>query len=242
MRTYVVTGDWQFPFHDKRVIDRLFMPFLEWLRPDGIIWNGDIVDCYDLSVFDKDPLNGRVLNKEVACVQEYGMWIKSMVKERVWLGGNHEDRLRRYLWKNTEKLGLDPRETFQDIFRTERIGFHYEPYGAIYKAGKLDITHGSVVRKHSGWSARAAYDDNGGSIMINHTHRMGVYYKTNSKGTHAAFENGCLCKLDPEYCHNPDWQQGFSVVHVGNRGFYHVQQLPIIERKYMFYGKKEFVI
>ena len=74
--------------------------------------------------------------------------------------------------------------------------------------------------------------------MIGHTHRLGIYYRTNAKGTHAAYENGCLCRLDPEYVQDPDWQQGLSVVRVGEKGFFNVQQVPIINRNFMMYGNK----
>ena len=72
--------------------------------------------------------------------------------------------------------------------------------------------------------------------MIGHTHRLGIYYRRNRGGVHAAYENGCLCSLEPEYAQYPDWQQGFSVVHVDKGGFFNVQQIPIIGRKTFLYG------
>jgi hypothetical protein len=72
--------------------------------------------------------------------------------------------------------------------------------------------------------------------MIGHTHRLGIYYRTNASGTYAAYENGCLCRLDPEYAICPDWQQGFSVIHVEANGYFHVQQIPILRRRTFFYG------
>ena len=51
-----------------------------------------------------------------------------------------------------------------------------------------------------------------------------------------AYENGCLCRLDPKYVQFPDWQQGFSVVHVDEGGFFNVQQIPILNRRCFFYG------
>ena len=49
----------------------------------------------------------------------------------------------------------------------------------------------------------------------------------------------CLCRLDPEYAQDPDWQQGFSVVHVEDNGFYHVQQIPILKQSMFFYGREK---
>lgn len=236
MKTYVITNDWQIPFHDKLVIDRLFMPFLKWLNPYGFIWNGDIVDCYQLSEFSKNPLSQATLTKEVRTARAY-MADLAWITFKAWLGGNHEGRIRRYLWKNAEKLPVDADETFESLFRPSDYGFVYQPYGSVIRLGSLDVTHGSVVRQHSGWSAKAHFDKRGGSVLIGHTHRLGTYYRTNARGIHAAYENGCLCSLRPEYVQDPDWQQGFSVVTVGEKGFFHVQQVPIINRRYLLYGR-----
>ena len=240
MRVYLVTNDWQIPFHDEQVIDNIVLPFTHWLRPDGWIWNGDIVDCYSLSSFDKNPLSEATLTKEIDTADRYMREVKKIksITERIWIGGNHEDRVRRAIWKQKEKLPLDSDATFQSLFRIPENGFAYYPYGCVYNLGCLDVTHGSVVRMHSGWSAKAHFDKRGGSVMIGHTHRLGIYYRTNAKGTHAAYENGCLCRLDTEYVQDPDWQQGLSVVRVGEKGFFNVQQVPIINRNFMMYGNK----
>lgn len=244
MKTYLVSNDWQIGWEDKKVIDKLFFPFLEWLKPDVFVWNGDITDFYALSEFSKNPLSEDTIVSERKTTQEYMRRVKSykFIKERYWLGGNHEDRFRRYIWKNAKALGLDADVTLADLFDTKGYGFVYSPYGSVHKAGKLDITHGSIVRQHSGWSGKAHYDKRGGSVLIGHTHRMGIYYRSNAKGVHAAYENGCLCQLNPEYVQDPDWQQGFAVVHVGTNGYFSVQQIPVVGGTRIHYGKDVFTI
>lgn len=241
-KTWIISNDWQIPFHDEQIIDGLLLPFIKWLKPDGFIWNGDIVDCYELSEFSKNPLLRDVLFSETETAQDYMGRIGKMrsIQDRIWIGGNHEDRLRRYMWQHAGRLKLDPQTTFEQLFQVREHSFVYLPYGAVVQLGKLDVTHGSVVRQHSGWSAKAAFEKRGGSVLVGHTHRGGTYYRTNAKGTHGAFENFCMCRLDPEYVQDPDWQQGFSVVHVGRKGFYHVQSIPIINRSVMFYGREVF--
>ncbi len=240
MITYVVTNDWQIPFHNTRIIDGLFMPFLKWLKPSGFIWNGDIIDNYTLSEFSHDPLSQTDLLNEVAITQDYMDQISHVksLQTKIWLGGNHEDRVRRKIWKCLPDLQLDHKKVFEDLFKPEQYGFEYYPYGAAVALGKLDVTHGYIVRQNSAYSGKAHFDRRGGSVLVGHTHRLGIYYKTNTKGTHAAFENGCMCSLEPEWCQDPDWQHGFSVVHVGDKGFFHVQQIPIIDNSIMFYGNK----
>jgi hypothetical protein len=234
-RTWVVLNDLQVPFQDKPVLN-LVLDFIDDLRPYGVILAGDVNDCYELSVFDKNPLKKWTLAREI---KECGDVMKRLSKHatvKVWEEGNHEDRLRRALWSNPEFASLKELQ-FRQLFHLDDYGFKHLPYGDVYNIGKLSTTHGDIVRKHSGASAKAHFEKIGGSVLHGHTHRLGSYYRTNSKGTHVSYENGCLCRLDPEYIRHPDWQQGFSVVHVEPRsGLFNVQQIPILNRRTFFYG------
>jgi hypothetical protein len=154
----------------------------------------------------------------------------------VWEEGNHEDRLRRAIWRNPEFAGIKALE-FPELFKLADYGFEHRKYGDLYRIGKLSVTHGEIVRKHSGASAKAHYEKVGGSVLHGHTHRMGSYFRTTAAGAHGAWENGCLCRLDPEYVKRPDWQQGFSVIHVDPKtGTFNVQQVPILARRFFYYG------
>jgi hypothetical protein len=159
------------------------------------------------------------------------------IPEKWWIGGNHEERFLRFIADKAQALGLIPGMDFQTIFGLGEFGFQWKDYGEYINLGKLMVTHGFIVRSHAGYSAKAHFERLGTSVLIGHTHRMGSYFKTTKKGIHVVYENGCLCKLNPEYVQYPDWQQGFSVVHVETNGFFHVQHIPIINRQTFFYGK-----
>jgi len=236
MKLYVVLNDLQIPFHDKQVVE-LVMRFISFIRPYGIVLNGDVVDSYDLSEFAKDPIKGYQLEKEMRISGDLMKRLADIgsVREKWWLGGNHEDRLRRYTWKKAPQLNIQKLQ-FENLFDLDHYGFKWKPYGEILMLGKLMVTHGDIVRKHSGWSAKALFEKEGNSILCGHTHRLGIFYKKNANGTHAAYENGCLCRMDPEYVHRPDWQHGFSVVHVDDDGMFNVQQIPILKRRFFYYG------
>lgn len=234
MKTWAIINDVQIPWQDKRVLT-LACDFIKDLKPHGIILNGDILDCYAISDYNKDPdrIKSWGIKREITEAGQLMAQFKD-VKERWWLGGNHEDRWRRVQWQFPAFRGM-----FQDFpaaLHLEEHGFKWKPYGGIVSLGKLLVTHGSLVSKHSAQTARSHYDKYGNSILVGHTHRLGVYYRTNSRGMHAAYENGCLCRLNPEYVQAPDWQQGLSIVHVMKNGYFNVQQVPILRRKVMLYG------
>lgn len=239
VKTAVVLNDLQMEYHDVEVLTELVIPFVKDIKPDILILNGDIVDMYALSTFDKQPSTKPDILGEI----ESARWLMKQLEHvptKHWIGGNHEHRLDRYLWKQAPALGLD-RAAFPRRFGLPDFDFKWHPYNGDEPGhvmlGKLMVTHGFLVRAHSAISAKAHLERLGSSVLVGHTHRMGVHYKTNVKGVHAAYENGCLCRLDPEYAQYPDWQQGFSVVHVhDHNGFFNVQQIPILERRVFHYG------
>ena len=51
-------------------------------------------------------------------------------------------------------------------------------------------------------------------------------------------ENGCLCRLDPDYMEDPDWQQGFTIAYVDRENQrFHLEQLPIINGRIVHAGE-----
>lgn len=237
-RTWVILSDLQIPFQDQPVID-LVVSFIQDLKPYGIILNGDIIDAYQLSEFSKDPLEAATIRSEQRQAGRLMSRLSRVGTERWWVGGNHEDRLRRYLWNHAPKFAGLSELTFPSLFHLGDYGFKWKEYGAHIDLGKLMVTHGSMVSKHSGQSGKSHMEKYGTSILIGHTHRLGVYYKRDVRGVHAAYENGCLCRLDPEYDQHPNWQAGFSVCHVAEGGMFNVQQIPILNRKTFFYGQDQ---
>jgi hypothetical protein len=173
------------------------------------------------------------------------------VPQKIWLGGNHEDRWRRLLWDplngkigpvsanllslleaRGQKLDMtDPVKSFEMMFGMPDYGFKYYPYShRLYVAeGNLVITHGKYVSRHSGQSAKRTLEWLGRSCIVGHTHRLGNHLVTQDGVIRGAWENGCLCQLEPEYDDSPNWQQGFSIVKVDGPEF-HVIQVPIIRR------------
>lgn len=216
---------------------RLVTDFIRDLKPDGIVLNGDIVDCYAISDFSKDPENVKKwgLSREIT-EAGYLMTLFRDIPVKWWIGGNHEDRWRRVQWQHPNLKGM--LKSFPEAFHMNDYGFKWKPYGGTLMLGKLLVTHGSLVMKHSGWTARAEFDKYGSSVLHGHTHRLGVYYRTNARGVHGGYENGCLCRMHPEYVQYPDWQQGFSIVHVDDSGWFNVQQIPVLKRRTFFYGKE----
>lgn len=237
--TWVVLNDIQFPFHSSQAL-RVVKDIVKDVKPSGVVLNGDIVDCYTLSEFTKSPFTRSVLHDEIELADDLMGWASGFAKpdRRIWIGGNHEDRVRRYVWGHAPSLGTVPTLQFDELFRLKKRGFRWVPYGGWVTLGRLVVTHGSMVRQHSAYSARAHYDRFGASVLIGHTHRMGQYHIRTALLDHVAVENGCLCSLTPEYDSYPNWQQGFALVHVHEYGLFAIEQVRILNESFAVFGGK----
>ena len=133
----------------------------------------------------------------------------------LFLLGNHEDRLRKYLWRHPELWGLEALK-LPSLLGFSELGIENPDGGEILLFDRLLIKHGERVRQHSAYSARAELEKEfyAVSILSGHTHRGGVHYATTRNGIVEAHECFCLCRLDPEYVFNPNWQQGLVLAEV----------------------------
>ncbi|HMA77826.1 MAG TPA: metallophosphoesterase family protein, partial [Candidatus Paceibacterota bacterium] len=225
------------PFHDIKAVDML-IDFIRREKPDRIILAGDIIDFYAISRFNKDPKRRGGLRKEIYATRELLYCIRKAAPQAEidYTKGNHEDRLRRYLWSDASELeGLDGL-TVQDQLCVDKFDINYHEDGV--EEGKLFVYHGSVVHKHAGYSARAEFEKNGRSGMSGHTHRDGKYTQRTRGGHFVWFENFCLCDLDAEYIDGvANWSQGWSVITSIN-GRQYVEQIPVINHRYIYKGKE----
>lgn len=241
------------PFHSPKSV-RLVKKFAQWFRPHGIIGNGDIVDCFSVSRFDKDPTVGVSLAQERRMAGELWSALPN-AKTRLWIGGNHEDRVHRYVVSHAQqfsgKMGTSLNEAlerikFHNLFQIGKMNVEWRDVHSGVFLGKLYVTHGVHALQHSAYSARKHYDKYGCSVLHGHSHRLGSYYKTDLGGPKAAFENGCLCSLTGQpgdYTKGiPNWQHGFSVVHVDTGGLFSVQQIPILSQRFCYFGGRKFEV
>lgn len=232
---HLVLSDQHIPFQDPGV-ESLTLEFIKEHQPDGIHLLGDVLDFYPLSRFDKDPQRLSQLQDDL----DQGCDYLNEVRKRsqapiIWSEGNHEDRLRRYLWRQAPELAGLKGMQFEELLRLQEFKVRWAPAMKPYKVGKLLFTHGSVVRKWSGMSAKAHHEKYGMNVIHGHTHRLGAFYHTTYESSYGSWENGCLCGLQPEYCISPDWQNGWSVVWFYG-DYFHVEQVCVIDGQYVFHG------
>ena len=220
----IIYGDSHFPFQDNGALSVVKRAIID-IRPEVIIHIGDLIDCWSISDFDKDPARRDTLqdNIDSACAHLKDIYLVSPDAEHYYLEGNHEFRLTKTIQRMSEKQREVARLrvfqtyiTWSAILHEAGVGmWQFVPAKGQARRRifpKLIVKHGTLVRKWSGATARGEWERYGCSGVSGHTHRLGAFYHNDFNGAHGWAETGCTCDLTPEYCEDPDWQHGFLLL------------------------------
>ena len=227
----VIISDAQIPFIDEDFW-RAFLRFLGKYRPHDLFINGDWLDCYEVSDFDKRP--NRLFNVQNEC--EMAQETLREIRKRLavggkiyWADGNHEERWNRAIWRHAGPLAAYTADLYTAL-DLEHLADGYVPYGKHFDYLGFLITHGNFVSQYSGYTAKRHYDRYHSSGCNGHTHRVGSYSHTDGKGrSHTWYEIGCFCRKDLEYVRGTaNWQHGFMMGEVRG-GAFHPQLIRVIE-------------
>lgn len=230
------------PFADRDAWSLLLKTASHW-QPDGLVILGDFADFYAASSFAKNPGRKNLLAEELVqtriALGELVSACGPACTLKVYLEGNHEERLGRYIAQNAPALhGLI--DVDRAIGITES-GFQFVPYKQSYQLGKVRISHD--FGKHGHGAILDARNTVEGNAVIGHVHSLGTVYRANIHGdVHVGASFGWLGDFGAiDYRHadkaRRDWAHGFGVCHLEENGNIHLQAIPIVGRKACVDGK-----
>lgn len=240
--TVLSVSDLQYPFLD-RMVWKAVLAFAKDLKPDHIIINGDGFDFYDLSSHVRDPERLGRMQREIDGFEDEVLVPLSKLKAKsyTYTMGNHEHRLRKYLWHQAPELSGLHGLSVPTLLKLPMYGFTYEERH-IMLGSHLAVMHGHLLSTQSALTARAHFLRHGTSVLIGHSHRIGTYMVRDLRGVHEAVEQGCLCEFEVEWDRFPNWQQGFAVVYVFSDGTFSIQVVKVVNREFLLYGAKSYPV
>jgi predicted phosphodiesterase len=210
----LILSDIHIPYHNVNAIT-LALQYGKDRNVNGIMLNGDILDFYGLSTFEKDPRKRR-FSAELEMGREF---LKILRKEFdgvpiYYKLGNHEERYERYLRIKAPEL-LDVPEFRMDVLlKFGEIGVELIDDKRIIKFGNLNIMHGHEFGK-SVFSpvnpARGLYMRGKENCIAGHNHQTSSHVEPSMNG-HVinTWSTGCLCELHPTYMPINKWNLGFA--------------------------------
>jgi len=234
-----VISDVHIPYHNRDVLYQA----LTWLKQqkiDTLILDGDIIDCFTLSTFEKD-VRARSFWEEIMMLQNFLDDLRENfpTQKIIFKLGNHEKRYERYLNRQAAELRM-PIQTLDFLVRqkvtkcenhegdsctkcagTRQIvtecdrGIIMVRGNRSIHAGKLDIIHGDEPRGGGVNPARMFMLKRHVSTLGGHFHRSSEQLRRDSRGSvSGSWSMGCLCDLSPAYMPDNEWNWGFAMVEV----------------------------
>lgn len=217
-----ILSDIHFPYYDKQALDIAVESLIKW-DVDCVILNGDTIDMYQASSFEKDPRQ-RSPKYEFDLVREFIDQLSKLFPKIIYKLGNHCERYEKKIlqrlpefidlqWFNIDFALHYGKDYKIEVVRDKRI----------IKAGGLNILHGHETAK--GFIApvnvaRGFYLKTKANVIAGHHHRVSEHLETDINGnTVGAWSMGCLCELHPKYMPINNWQHGFAVIEVDGEDF-----------------------
>lgn len=236
--TVAILADAHYPFADPLALTLTYQ-VLSQVPLDGILLLGDIVDFAAFSTFLVPP-GLKDVRSDIRSAQGFFQTLRSLFPSPwiVYLEGNHEYRLKRYLLQKAEQLwGLEGL-TVPNLLNLTHYRIAYlesdeeaplgsEPRYAYLRWGDFILTHGDRLSSSRTVNiARNVSLTTFSSYLIGHFHRFDMFLHTTPQGTQVqAYVVGCLCPPHVHYSGRYVWQQGIALVHGTKQGIF-VELLP----------------
>lgn len=223
--TVMVWSDIHFPDHSQSALG-LAKQFLSVVKPDALVFAGDMFDFDALSTFAKSR---RRFYRD-AILEVTDMWqdlvydvleICPNIKMAAFRG-NHDTRIDRWNDMSANPFADSTEETFVSMVRCDN---HVWWLGQAQEThfGPLFIQHGKRVGENA---AKSMCKDSGWNkaSLQGHNHRPGTYiHRSNDVRTLDDYRvvmsvsQGCLCNIPPHYqldTKQSTWLHGICVAHV----------------------------
>jgi predicted phosphodiesterase len=201
------------PYHSKPAWELFLASMKDW-KPDTLVIHGDWADFYKVSRFSKDPRRQLSFAEEVESCRDGLKELSSLssVTRRIFVEGNHENRLAAYLADKAPDLFEFV--SVPDLLKLDEYGWEFVPYKDSIQLGKLWITHDAgFIGRYAVYRTADTFQH---SVVTAHTHRMCYIVEGNATGEHfVAASFGWMGDVDQvDYMHKVkakrDWTLGFG--------------------------------
>lgn len=230
-------ADVQIPFQDNKAIE-VFCKWLQTKKVNTIFLNGDIIDNYNISSFQRDPRK-RKFKEELEATRNFLRWIRGeFPKATIYynMDANHELRWEKWLIAKAPEL-LDIHEfDLSVILKLNDYNIIPLRNNKHIMIGKLPVLHGHTLfgRWGSGVSkARTVFLKTLESTIASHVHVTDEYTKKDLSGKiMTCWTTGCFMNIDAvEYNEHNDYNHGGAYIETDKDGNYFVENKRISKGK-----------
>lgn len=219
----LILSDIHVPYHDNKAITAA----IEWAKehsPDSILLNGDILDCYQLSNFSRDPRKMSFVRE----LDQLKLFLETLNTEFpdtpiYYKLGNHEERIELTVINKTPDLVGVVDYSLKSVVGFNNFNCTEIKDKRIVQFSNLNILHGHEIFKGASMAvnpARTAYLRATENTIVGHTHKSSEHNEVTLNGKLiTTWSAGCLCYMHPQYMPINKWNHGFAFVKMDNDNF-----------------------
>lgn len=216
-----ILSDIHVPYHNISALTAA-IGYLKKQKIDGLLLNGDTIDCHRLSRFIKDPKK-RNFKLELDTFKALFEVLEKQLKCKIYFKlGNHEIRYQHFLYEKAgELVGIEEFE-FENIIKARARGIQVIGDKTVMKLNSLNGIHG---HEYIGGItapvnvARGLYLRGKVSAFQGHNHSSSEHSETDMNGKIVTtWSVGCLSELHPDYMPLNKWNHGCADVDLDDNG------------------------
>lgn len=230
----LILSDIHIPYHDLSALTAA-IDYGVKNSANTILLNGDLVDMFWQSKYQKDPRK-RSTKEEFEAAREFLKTLRNIFPEAriIFKEGNHDERWEKWLYVKAPELFDDSEFTMESRLKLGELRIEIVKDKLPIKIGKLTVLHGHELQGSGGVNpARATFLKTMASVLIGHCHRTSTHTEPIFMGdVTVTNSSGCLSGLYPDFARINKWNHGFTFVeHDIPSGEYRLHNLKIINGK-----------
>ena len=230
-----ILSDIHFPYYDEQALNAAINYLIDF-DPDCIILNGDIIDCYHLSNFEKDKRQ-RSFKYEIDMLAAFFVELRELFPTQriIYKLGNHCERYEKHILQQIPDLVELELFNFENVIQAKKYNIDVVKNKRVIKIGKkLNVLHGHEIK--GGLTApvnpaRGLFLRAKASTIAGHNHQTSEHVESDLNGNIiGCWSTGTLSELHPAYMPINKWNHGFCTVEVIDKdGNFKVNNLKIIK-------------
>lgn len=236
--TLLSFSDIHFPYEDATLVESA-LALAKHLQPHNLVLNGDVNDFFPLSRFNTGLERIDELQFEIDAANAFREALRQACPDSRFLEteGNHDNRIYSYVVQNARALKSLRALERRSLFRYDDLDIRWFPGAGFRIRQHFLVKHGTVVRAEAGASAKAEQALAGISGISGHTHRLATYRRGGYVRRQWS-EQGCLCRLDPDYVTGtPNWTQGCVVAGFSTKSdAFTVEEVQVRDGRFVYGG------
>lgn len=212
----LVISDLHLPYHNAKAVE-IALTHGQAEECDTILILGDLMDCYQLSRWVRDPAQCSIA-QEIEVGKAFFAYLRERFPKAriIWKEGNHEERWLHFFFNNAPQLAALETMSLYHALGVKEFGVEIVDDKRSLDISGLLLYHGHELPTGLAPAvnpARGLFLRLFENAMCGHFHRSSHHVEKSAKNDLVScWSIGCLCDLSPDFATINKWNNGFAII------------------------------